>query len=439
MVVNFIPSRLINANHFQNGIDSTMNRRDFLLSTAAGTAAATSLNSVVADAAQADAADVKRAPLAPPPPGVDYFTQQRVEAAIDTSVPTQGIDFQAVAFVCNLWHPTPVLEKWFGKGFSEWEICRRAKPQFEGHYQPKRPLWGCYKEAEVEWAEREIDLAASSGIDAFMVDWYWHDGAMFLHEWLENAFLKSPNRNKMKFAVMWANHPWTNFYLAPEEGEEALLLPQNYSDADMDRLGAYLVEHYFTQPNYWKIKNKPVFGIFLASHLQQMLTPAKVHRIFDSWEKRAHQAGLAGIHFQSCGDHGTLPLADAGFSSVTDYHTFATMVPPGGRSTFAHGADTAINRWKSLHQSMKLPYYPECAVGWDNSPRYGKKAHIFVGRTADQYERLLIAAKHFVAANKIDPPIVYMGAWNEWTEDHYLLPDDVYGYSYLEAVRQQFA
>ena len=31
-----------------------------------------------------------------------------------------------------------------------------------------------------------------------------------------------------------------------------------------------------------------------------------------------------------------------------------------------------------------------------------------------------------------------MGAWNEWTEDHYLLPDEVYGYSYLEAVKRQF-
>jgi hypothetical protein len=85
-----------------------------------------------------------------------------------------------------------------------------------------------------------------------------------------------------------------------------------------------------------------------------------------------------------------------------------------------------------------LPYFPEVPVGWDNTPRYGSKAHAFVNRTADQFERLLEAAKYFIASKKTDPPIIYMGAWNEWTEDHYLLPDAVHGYSYLEAVRRQF-
>jgi hypothetical protein len=415
-----------------------MNRRDFLSATVVGAMSAGSAGAVANQATPTS--NQKPAPLAPPPPGVDYFTQERLEKAIDTSASLDGIDFQAVCYVCNLWHPTPVLEKYHGKGFSEWEICRRAKALFEGHYQPKRPLWGYHKEAEVEWATREIDLAASSGIDVFMVDWYWHDGAMFMHEWLENAFLKSPSRSKMKFAVMWANHDWINMYLAPEEGQEAVLFPQNYSDADMDRAGAYLVEHYFTQPNYWKIDNKAVFATFLPNMLIQHFGAAKLHKIFDAWQSRAVKAGLGGIHFQSSNAFGgEVPLGEAGFSSTTDYHSFARVQPYGGRSPFASGAEEAIKRWKSISPVVKLPYFPNASVGWDSSPRYGKRTHVFTGRSADQYERLLVAAKHFVAATKVNPPLVYMGAWNEWTEDHFLLPDEVHGYSYLEAVRRQFA
>jgi len=272
-----------------------------------------------------------------------------------------------------------------------------------------------------------------------MVDWYWHEGQMFLHEWLEDGFLKSPNRDRMKFAVMWANHHWTNFYLAPEEGQEAILLPQNYSDADMDRLCGYLIDHYFTQPNYWTIDGKAVFAVFWVGHLIEHFGATRLHKIFDGWEGRARKAGLAGIHFQACDQYDArTPLIEAGFSSSTRYHTFAW----GGktqRTPFAEGAEWSIHVWKDQSAGIKVPYFPQCPVGWDNSPRYGRNAKLFVGRTADQFERLLVAGKHFVAAKKTKPAAVYMGAWNEWTEDHFLLPDDVYGYSYLEAVRRQFA
>ena len=101
-------------------------------------------------------------------------------------------------------------------------------------------------------------------------------------------------------------------------------------------------------------------------------------------------------------------------------------------------AEGAIRHWGEQAKNVKVPYYPQAPVGWDNSPRYGKNAHIFVNRTADQYERVLQATKCFVASRKLNPPLIYIGAWNEWTEDHYLLPDEVHGYSYLEAVRRQF-
>jgi hypothetical protein len=51
----------------------------------------------------------------------------------------------------------------------------------------------------------------------------------------------------------------------------------------------------------------------------------------------------------------------------------------------------------------------------------------------------LKAARYFVVGTRVKPPVVFLSSWNEWTEDHCLLPDEVYGYSYLEAVRRQFS
>ena len=68
----------------------------------------------------------------------------------------------------------------------------------------------------------------------------------------------------------------------------------------------------------------------------------------------------------------------------------------------------------------------------------GQGAHVFIHRTPDQYERFLEAAKYFLAEKKTNPAVVFLSSWNEWTEDHYLVPDTVHGYGYLEAVRSQF-
>ncbi len=185
------------------------------------------------------------------PPGVSYFTYEKMAGLVDTSVPFKGTPFEVVVYNFPSWHPSPAMEKYFGKGWTEFEAVRHAKPWFEEEIQPKQPLWRMYDESvpgsfdksSPESAAREIELASSSGINAFMIDWYWHMGTMFYHEQVERGFLKAPNRSKMKFALMWANHDWPNNYPAPIKGREAILLPQTYSETDMDRLTEYLLEH----------------------------------------------------------------------------------------------------------------------------------------------------------------------------------------------------
>ena len=82
------------------------------------------------------------------------------------------------------------------------------------------------------------------------------------------------------------------------------------------------------------------------------------------------------------------------------------------------------------------PIYPSpnADYGYDISdyrnihPDYGDLA---------QFKKVLQKAKeHCDRYNKT--PLITINSWNEWTETSYLEPDTLYGYGYLEAIRDVF-
>ena len=74
---------------------------------------------------------------------------------------------------------------WHGPGWTEWELMKRAEPRFEGHQQPKIPLWGYEDEADPMVMAKKIDAAADHGITSFVFDWYWYEDGPYLQRDLE--------------------------------------------------------------------------------------------------------------------------------------------------------------------------------------------------------------------------------------------------------------
>jgi len=102
------------------------------------------------------------------------FTIERSQAQelkfIDNS---PGYDI-AVYYFPNYHHDDARNEARYGKGWSEWDLVKDAKPRFEGHAQPKIPLWGYTNESDPAVMEMKIDAASQYGVDVFIYDWYYY-------------------------------------------------------------------------------------------------------------------------------------------------------------------------------------------------------------------------------------------------------------------------
>jgi hypothetical protein len=385
-----------------------------------------------------------RYPLAPPrsDPGA-YFTEDLCLRELDVPALPARSGCQVMAYYFPAWHPSPYMQRHYGRDWTEFELVRKAQPLFPGHQQPKQPLWGYFNEADPAWSEKEIAAAADHGIHGWMIDWYWHNGVMFYHEQLENGFLAAPNRDRLQFALMWANHDWRAVYPARSPEQASILLPQSHSQQDCLRVADYCIEHYFRQPNYWRLNGLPVFGIFDLDHLARQLGgPEALKPTLDAMRERVARAGLGGLHIQSNNVHGHLEgrFREVGVDSATFYHTFGWSYggrAPGGLSPYCDGAIHSIRQWRKMRDRCDVPFFPDCPVGWDDSPRFGASAHMVVERSPDQYEILLRAARQFMESQS--QRVIYLSSWNEWSEDHMLLPDATHGYSYLEAVRRACA
>ena len=100
---------------------------------------------------------------------------------------------QTAAYYFPNYHLDKRNEEFHGKGWTEWELMKCARPRFEGHRQPRIPLWGYQDEADPKVMAQKIEAASAHGINAFVFDWYWYDGP-YLQRALDEGFLQAPRK-----------------------------------------------------------------------------------------------------------------------------------------------------------------------------------------------------------------------------------------------------
>lgn len=355
------------------------------------------------------------------------------------TVPTRA---RALAFYLPQFHPVPQNDAWWGKGFTEWTNVARAQPSFRGHYQPHLPadLGFCdLRVPEVRAAQAE--LAGASGIEGFCYWHYWFEGARLLERPIDEVL--ASGKPGFPFCLAWANESWSRRWLGEERD---VLQAQTYSREDDRRHIAWLVRA-FEDPRYVRVNGRPLFLVYRPGDLPDPRVTTGI------WRAGCVAAGLPEPYLLGINAHARkLDAVQLGFDGTVDFEPRLSALPEAFderprlsriRRNLALGIKSAMlkvyddTEARALMAQVKKPelLHPTVFVGWDNTPRRGKKAVVIINGTPALFAGRLRQAIESIAHRPAEERLLFLNAWNEWAEGNHLEPDARWGTAYLDAVK----
>jgi len=349
----------------------------------------------------------------------------------------------------------PRTRMFWKEGIGEWQSVKNSMPKENGYHWARKPLWGYQNEADPEVMRGQIEEAVRHGVNVFIYDWYWYDNRPFLENCLNDGFLKAENRDKMKFYLMWANHDANNLWnidLSDDYGS-TVIWEGKVGRGAFETVVNRVIGKYFAEPNYYKIDGCPVFMIYDVNNLIAGLGGIENTReAIALFRQRTREAGFPDLHLQIT-IWGENSVNLSGFDANLQGSTKDIVALLGADSVthyqFAHFAniDRDYNdilsdvkaEWERIDREYAVPYFPHISCGWDNNPRFRRfRAGIVKNNTPENFKNGMKMAKDYLDSHPDRTPLVTVNSWNEWTETSYLEPDDLYGYGYLEAIREVF-
>lgn len=355
----------------------------------------------------------------------------------DESIPPtspQRTKVKLIAFFLPQFHPIAENDEFWGKGFTEWTNVTRARPNFDGHYQPQLPAdLGFYDLRVPEVLHEQINMARRFGVYGFCFYYYWFSGRKVLERPLEQ-FLQS-GKPDFPFCICWANENWTRGW---EGSQSEILIAQDYSAETCERFIRDVIP-ILKDPRYIRVSGAPVLLVYRINLLPD--PPSTTQR----WRQICAQDGLPSLHLCAVQSFGITDPGPYGCDAAVEFppHTKRALVDSQNFSGIREDFEGYLEDYKAIARNQAaLPWpnyvwYRGVMPAWDNTPRRGNRAHILINSGADEYENWLeIVAKQALEHQSSQDPLLFVNAWNEWAEGAYLEPDQKHKYARLNATRR---
>lgn len=351
--------------------------------------------------------------------------------------PLEDPRVRVIPFYLPQFHPIPENDDWWGQGFTEWSNVVRARPVFQGQYQPRLPTdLGFYDLRLDETRTAQAELARGAGVHGFMYYHYWFAGKQLLEGPVEALVERGPD---FPFAIMWANENWTRRW---DGRANDILIGQDYEHVPADTF-IDDVMHLLEDPRYIRVDGKCLVSIYRPGQLENLPS------VIAAWRRRAAERGLSlyllGVDVAKDYDAARGSTARNGLDGLMafpphnhlwswlPYEDFGVDGRFGG-NLLSYRA-MVEDAEKKFAKGIPDDYIPGVMVTFDNTARRQWAGDVWYGSNPYTFRRWLEMAARAVESRPADSRIVFVNAWNEWAEGAVLEPTDRFGRTFLLAVR----
>lgn len=301
-------------------------------------------------------------------------------------------------------------------------------------FPDREPYLGWYSEDDIDVMNQQLEWMHQYGVNYVVFDWLWgRDSKGYLEHALK-LYLKSENKSKVGFSILWANHTEYKF-----------------SKRQLTNLIDYWCGNFFIYDEFKKVNGKPLVYVFSGKTLFKNIidigmSPSEFLQYAD---QLAINHGFQGITFVFGVGANDSEMKYSGFSSSVAFSAYNFHSPATKKinsiSNMSHSYkeldESYQDQWHWMLKNSDGFFIVPITSGWDKSPWGGSSdpLHDKSVSTPEEFEGHLLAAKS-VLRNNSDKThkMAVICCWNEYGEGSYIEPTKKHGFSYLQKIKNVF-
>ena len=299
-----------------------------------------------------------------------------------------------------------------------WEEGSHMGWDYNNALKMKTPYIGYYDQSSPEAIDWIIKQLLEHGVDFMKIAWIGQpsDAAMksaFIGGSFMDGYFNAKYSDQMPFMIMWEN-------AAMDGGSERLI--NSYAE--------YWIEYYFKNDKYLKINNRPVVGIYSISKF-----------IENSGGEDAAKKAILDFRNMCINENVGNPIILGGSAKTqASMELFERIGLDGAQSYWDEGKTDFNSNAVLMKESSdkytdgKVAISPNAGMGVVD---FGKNFAINPG----EWQKNLIELKNgFFADYSHDTlgKMLLLETYDEYSEGHWLAPSAMYGFAYLDVVREVF-
>jgi hypothetical protein len=293
----------------------------------------------------------------------------------------------------------------------------------------RKPFLGWYDEGSSEVADWEIKWQVEHGIDFEQYCWYRPNDA--INHPIKDGVLEQGIRDGLFNARYSALKRFTIMYTNQGAGDTN---PEDWQN----HIIPYWIEYFFKDPRYLKVDGQPVLAIYYPDNfLRDFGGVEGARRAIQRLREDCVRAGFPGV----------IVLMELRTANREVMQQMKAMdIDYCYAYTWGTG-DVARQRQENVAQreaaaAVGLGMLPSISVGWQTSPWDGTQDPGNGWASVSDYQALALWAKDefmpSLPTGSLGRRVLMLANWNEFGEGHFLMPSNLAGFGYVDALRAVF-